>query len=82
MNLEEAEDIETIHLDKDPPWKTKDPRERIEEELICNRCKTKEHPEKCRHNLHYLPWWKSADKMNITQIILKDQVSILQRESM
>ncbi len=53
-----------------------------EVELICNRCKTKEHPEKCKHKLHYLPWWKSAEKMGITQIILKDQISILQRESM
>ena len=53
-----------------------------EAELICPRCKEREHPERCRHMLKYLPPWKSAEKLDLVSIILKDRQTILQRESM
>ncbi len=53
-----------------------------EMELICKRCKKKTHPEKCRHNLKYLPPWKSSEKHEIIALILKDRVTTLMRESM
>ena len=54
----------------------------FEVELICRRCMTKEHPEKCKHNLKFLPPWKSAEKMDLVQMIMRDNITILKRESM
>lgn len=54
----------------------------FEVELICKRCQTKDNPLNCKHNLKFLPPWKSEEKLNLAKVILKDQVTILQRESM
>jgi hypothetical protein len=51
-------------------------------QLICNRCKKKEKPEKCIHNLKYIPPWKSEQKLDIVKIIMKDMAHILKRESL
>lgn len=51
-------------------------------ELICKRCKMKDRPSDCRHMLKFLPPWKSAEKMDVVKLILKDNANILQRESM
>lgn len=54
----------------------------FEVELICRRCMTKDVPENCRHNLKFLPPWKSSEKLDLVKMIMKDQVTILKRESM
>lgn len=51
-------------------------------ELVCERCKKKMKPEKCDHNLKYIPPWKSKEKLEINKILLKDLPHILQRESL
>lgn len=53
-----------------------------EVDLVCERCKLSAHPEKCRHMLKYLPAWKSAEKLDIVSLILKDRETTLLRESM
>ena len=53
-----------------------------EAEMICARCKERLFPARCRHMLKYLPPWKSAEKMDLVSLILKDRQTILQRESM
>lgn len=54
----------------------------FEVELICKRCMLKEKPEECKHNLKFLPPWKSAEKLDIVKVIMRDQVTTLKRESM
>jgi hypothetical protein len=54
----------------------------FEAELICKRCMTKPKPEDCKHNLRFLPPWKSAEKLNLVKMIMKDNVTTLKRESM
>jgi hypothetical protein len=54
----------------------------FEVELICKRCETKPKPEDCKHKLKYLPPWKSAEKLDIVKMIMKDNVTTLKRESM
>lgn len=39
-------------------------------------------PSSCTHNLKYLPEWKSSEKLDIVKLILKDNQTILKRESM
>ena len=51
-------------------------------DLVCERCQKKPHPERCRHRLRMLPPWKSAEKMDLVALIMKDQQTTLQRESM
>jgi len=53
-----------------------------EVDLICKRCKLKEKPEECRHNLRFLPEWKSANKLEVVAQIMKDNITILKRESL
>jgi len=54
----------------------------FEVELICRRCLTRENPENCKHNLKFLPPWKSSEKLEIVKKIMRDQITILKRESM
>ena len=51
-------------------------------ELICKRCKTKAKPTDCTHMLKFVPPWKSVEKQKSVKLLLKDNQSILQRESM
>ena len=50
-------------------------------DLVCKRCRESEHPERCRHMVHMLPRWKSEDKMKIAELIMRDQMTTLLRES-
>jgi len=50
-------------------------------DLSCKRCRETEHPENCRHMMHMLPRWKSRDKMKMAEIIMKDEMTTLLRES-
>ena len=51
--------------------------------LICDMClKFSKEPSACTHNLKYLPEWKSSEKLDIVKLILKDNQTILKRESM
>ena len=50
-------------------------------DLVCQRCRKTAHPENCRHKLHLLPHWKNQDKLEMTQIIMQEETSILLRES-
>lgn len=52
------------------------------EELICPKCKAGPNPTDCRHYLYKIPPWKSAQKLDIVKLILKDNKTTLQRESM
>jgi hypothetical protein len=54
----------------------------FEAELICKRCAGKKNEEECKHNLHWLPDWKSAEKLDVVKKIMKDNIAILKRESM
>lgn len=54
----------------------------FEVELICKRCTNKPKPEDCTHMLKFLPPWKSAEKLNLVKMIMRDNVTILKRESM
>lgn len=51
-------------------------------ELICDTCKLTKKPENCTHRKHLIPSWKSTEKQDIIKLILKDNVTILKRESM
>jgi hypothetical protein len=51
-------------------------------ELICERCKKKKYPARCKHKLGYIPPWKSQDKLEIVKIIYQDMQHVLQRESL
>jgi hypothetical protein len=55
---------------------------KYELELACKRCKDRGTPEKCKHNLKYIPPWKSQEKLDVVKIILKDMTHVLKRESM
>lgn len=52
------------------------------EELICPKCKGGPHETDCRHYLFKIPPWKSAAKLEIVKLILKDNKTTLARESM
>ena len=51
-------------------------------DLICKRCKTKPRPSECTHMLSFLPPWKSAEKQKAVKQILRNEQTILERESM
>ncbi len=53
-----------------------------EMDLICKLCLQTEHPEQCRHNFKYIPPWKSAERLEMVKLILRDNKTILKRESM
>lgn len=54
----------------------------FEVEMICGRCAKKAKSEQCRHNLRFLPPWKSTQKKDLVAQIMKDNISILKRESL
>jgi hypothetical protein len=49
--------------------------------LACEMCMKTEHPSKCKHNLKYIPFWKSESKLEIVKLIMEEMETVLQRES-
>lgn len=49
--------------------------------LSCPRCQRLNRPTKCTHRYKYLPPWKSPDKQEIMNTIMRDQETILAREN-
>ncbi len=51
-------------------------------DLVCDRCKLTNQPQKCRHMVKYLPSWKSTEMLDVVAMIFKDRITTLLRESM
>jgi hypothetical protein len=51
--------------------------------LVCKLCRRGDATRQleCRHMMHLLPRWKSQDKMKLAELIMRDQVTTLLRES-
>lgn len=54
----------------------------FQQTLVCDRCMQTDRPQDCRHKLHEIPPYKSAEKLDIVKLIYGSDVQLLQRESM
>jgi hypothetical protein len=52
------------------------------QELICERCKQREDPWKCRHKMHLIPSWKSQKTLKTCMKIYKNDHKTMMRETM
>jgi hypothetical protein len=51
-------------------------------ELACKRCIEREQQHRCRHNLKFLPPWKTKQKQAVMQMMLDDQKTTFDRENL
>ena len=47
---------------------------------ICKKCQESDHPEKCMHNLHLMPPWKSLDRFKLCEKLLTSSKNTIMRE--
>lgn len=50
--------------------------------LVCDRCMKRVDPEKCKHNYHVIPPWKSEAKLDMAKLIYGNDIVALKRESL
>lgn len=52
------------------------------QQLVCNRCLNRKNPEKCTHNDHMVPPWKSKRQVETARLIFGDDTGALKSESL
>lgn len=52
------------------------------QQLVCNRCMDRKNPEKCTHNDHMIPPWKSKRQVETARLIFGDDTGALKSESL
>lgn len=53
----------------------------LPQRMVCDRCIERQE-EKCQHNMHLIPPWKSREKHDMARLIYGDDVQALKRESL
>lgn len=52
------------------------------QQLVCNRCMNRKNPERCTHNDHMIPPWKSKRQVETARLIFGDDTGALRSESL